>query len=102
MGATLQIASQKQGYTISDRATYLAQANLELALLFEDAPALLNYYHVIVVNPEKHTKVNEAAARAFAEFLVRDDVQKVIEEFGVADFGEPLFIPDAGKPEPAG
>ncbi len=101
MGATLQVASQKQGYTITDRATFLAQAeNLDLVLLFQGTPPLLNYYHVIVVNPEKHAGVKADAARAFAAFVVRPDVQKVIEEFGVADFGEPLFVPDAGKPDP--
>ena len=59
MGATLQIANQKNAYTISDRATYLAQkANLDLAILFQGDKALLNVYHVIVVNPAKHANVN--------------------------------------------
>ena len=103
MGATLQIANQKAAYTISDRATYLAQKkNLDLVIVFEKDKALLNGYHVIVVNPAKHPNVKVDAARAFAAFLVRADVQKVIGEFGVATAGEPLFVPDAGKPEPAG
>jgi tungstate transport system substrate-binding protein len=102
MGATLQVANQKLGYTLSDRGTFLAQkANLDLEILFENDGAMLNYYHVIVVNPETHSGVNVAAARAFAAFLVRADVQAIIEEFGVAEFGEPLFYPDAGKPEPS-
>ena len=55
MGATLQIANQKAAYTISDRATYLAQkANLDLDILFQKDKALLNVYHVIVVSPAKH------------------------------------------------
>lgn len=102
MGPTLQIADQKQGYTITDRGTFLAQReNLDLEILFEGVSSLLNYYHVIVVNPEKHTDVNVAGARAFAAFLVGDGVQEVIETFGVEEFGEPLFFPDAGNPEPS-
>lgn len=101
MGATLQVANQRNAYTISDRATYLAQQeNLDLEILSEGDAKLLNVYHVIVVNPEKHSDVNVDGARAFAAFLVRDDVQAVIGEFGVDDFGEPWFFPDAGKPDP--
>jgi tungstate transport system substrate-binding protein len=103
MGATLQIANQKDAYTISDRGTYLSQReNLDLAVVLDGDPALLNVYHVIVVNPDKHANVNATAARAFAAFIVRPDIQQIIEEFGVEEFGEPLFFPDAGKPDPTG
>jgi tungstate transport system substrate-binding protein len=102
MGATLQIANQKNAYTISDRATYLAQkANLDLDIVFQGDAALLNVYHVIVVNPAKHDKVNVIGARAFAQFMVRADIQTVIGEFGKDTAGEALFFADAGKPEPA-
>ena len=103
MGATLQVASQKAAYTISDRATYLAQKkNLSLDILFEKDKALLNVYHVIVVNPAKHPNVKVDAARAFAAWIVRPDIQKVIGDFGVDKFGQALFVPDAGKPDPTG
>lgn len=103
MGATLQIADQKNAYTISDRATFLAQKkNLSLEILFQKDKALLNVYHVIVVNPRKHAGVHVEAARAFAAFVVRKDIQDVIGKFGVDTAGAPLFFPDAGKPEPAG
>jgi tungstate transport system substrate-binding protein len=96
MGATLTVASEKQGYTLSDRGTYLAQKDsLDLALLFEGDKALFNPYHVIVVNPEKHSKVNAEAARAFSEFITSPAVQATIGEFGVAHYGQALFIPDA-------
>jgi tungstate transport system substrate-binding protein len=102
MGATLTIASQKSAYTISDRATYLAQKkNLDLEILFQGDKALLNVYHVIVVNPAKHSNTNVVAARAFAAFMVRADIQKVIGDFGKDKAGEALFFSDAGKPEPA-
>ena len=96
MGATLTVASEKQGYTLSDRGTYLAQKeNLGLDLLVEGDKALFNQYHVIVVNPEKHTKVNAEGARAFAEFITSPAVQATIGQFGVEDFGQSLFVPDA-------
>ncbi len=102
MGATLQIANQKNAYTISDRATYLAQKkNLDLAILLQGDKALLNVYHVIVVNPAKHSNANVIGARAFAAFMVRADIQKLIGDFGKATAGEALFFPDAGKPDPA-
>jgi tungstate transport system substrate-binding protein len=101
MGATLQVASQKSAYTISDRGTYLAQKqNIDLDILSQGDPSLLNVYHVIVVNPAKHPKVNVVGARAFAAYVVRPDIQTQIGEFGKDKYGQALFFPDAGKPEP--
>lgn len=98
MGATLNVADQRNAYTLTDRATYLAlKQNLDLEVLFEGARPLLNIYHVYVVNPTKHSGVRAEQARAWVEFLVADETQKVIGEFGVEQFGEPLFVPDAGK-----
>ena len=98
MGATLKIASEKAAYTLTDRATYLAnQDTLALVILVEGEPSLLNVYHVIVVNPEKWPKVNVDGARAFAAFLVSAEGQELIGKFGVDKFGQSLFIPDADK-----
>ena len=98
MGPTLKVASEKAGYTLTDRATYLAQkANLQLDILVENDPILLNVYHVISVNPEKYPKVNIAGAKAFSDFLVSANIQKQIGEFGVAKYGQPLFFADATK-----
>jgi len=100
MGATLQIASQRGAYTISDRGTYLAQSsNLQLEVLVEGDPALLNVYHVMQVNPERFDGVNGDGGKAFVEFMVSADTQKIIGDFGVDKFGRPLFIADAGKAE---
>ena len=100
MGATLTIADQKNAYTISDRGTYLARkSTLALEILWQGDPPLLNVYHVIVVSPAKHDKVNVIGARAFAAFMVRADIQKVIGEFGKDKVGQSLFFPDAGKQE---
>lgn len=98
MGATLTIASEKQAYTLTDRATFLAnKENLDLEILVEGDAVLLNVYHVITVNPDKWPKSNYDGALAFAEFITSSNTQKVIREFGVDKFGQPLFFPDADK-----
>jgi tungstate transport system substrate-binding protein len=102
MGKTLGIAGEKQGYVLSDRATYLAfQKTTGLAILLEGDPAFLNVYHVIEVNSEKFTKVNAKGGKAFADFLLSATVQDLLKTFGKEKFGEPLFNPDAGKTEEA-
>lgn len=94
MGNTLQVAAEKQGYVITDRATYLAQKeNLDLEILVEGDEDLLNIYHVMQVNPEKHDKVFSEGAEKFVDFMINEDTQKVIEEFGQEKYGEPLFFP---------
>lgn len=98
MGATLTIASEKEAYTFTDRATYLAlKDKLSLVILVEGDTVLLNVYHVITVNAEKWPKVNYDGALAFANFIVDPATQKIIGEFGIEKFGQPLFVPDAGK-----
>ncbi len=100
MGQTLNVASEKQVYTLADRGTYLAlKKRLDLVILVEGDRDLLNIYHVIEVNPAKWPKVNGAGARAFADFMVSPETQGIIREFGVNKFGSPLFFPDAGKRE---
>lgn len=98
MGASLTVASEKQAYILTDRATYLANKdNLQLEILLEGNNALLNVYHVITVNPDKWPAVNYEGAMAFAKFIIDPATQAVIAEFGVEKFGQPLFIPDADK-----
>jgi tungstate transport system substrate-binding protein len=104
MGQTLNVAAEKKGYTLTDRATYLAlKKGLGLDILVEGDPKLLNIYHVIEVNTSKWPKVNGPAARVFADFMVARKTQETIGKFGVEKFGAPLFFPDAGKkPESLG
>jgi tungstate transport system substrate-binding protein len=97
-GATLSIASEKNAYALTDRATFLAyKANINLEILVESDPALLNVYHVITVNPEKFPKINLEGAKAFADYITSPAGQKLIAEFGVEKYGQPLFFPDAYK-----
>ena len=100
MGQTLNVTAEKKGYTLADRATYLAlKKNLGLDILVEGDAILLNIYHVIEVNPAKWPKVNTAGAKAFADFMVSKEAQEIIKSFGVDKFGSPLFFPDVGKKE---
>jgi tungstate transport system substrate-binding protein len=100
MGDTLNVASEKGGYTLADRGTFLARNKarpLALEILTQGEPLLLNVYHVIEVNPARWPKVNAAGAKAFADFMVSARAQEVIGRFGVDTVGSALFIPDAGK-----
>ena len=100
MGATLGIADDRKAYTLTDRGTYLAfQKRVRLPILVERDRPLLNLYSVMEVNPANGPKVNTAGGKAFADFIVSADVQKVIKTFGVDKYGQPLFVPVAGTKE---
>ncbi len=100
MGATLNIANERNAYTISDRGTYLALGKrIGLPILVEGDRELLNVYSVLEVNPANGPRVNSAGGKAFADFMVAPETQKVIRSFGVEKFGQPLFVPVAGKKE---
>ncbi|MBI9013745.1 MAG: substrate-binding domain-containing protein [Clostridiales bacterium] len=96
MGDTLVMAAEMGAYTMTDRATFLSMRdNLDLQIVFEGAPPLFNQYGVIPVNPDKNDLINHEAANEFAEWLISPETQKLIGEFGVEQFGQPLFIPNA-------
>lgn len=100
MGATLSVASETSSYTLTDRATYLSQQdNLALEVLNEGDKALLNIYHVIEMTKSAGDGVRPDGAKAFAAWLVGERAQGMIGEFGAEEFGQPLFVPDAGKDE---
>jgi tungstate transport system substrate-binding protein len=100
MGQTLNVAAEKKGYTLSDRATYLAMKKvLGMAILCEGDRTLLNIYHVIELPPGRFPRVNLAGGKAFADFMVAPATQEAIRTFGVDKYGGPLFFPDAGKQE---
>jgi tungstate transport system substrate-binding protein len=98
MGATLRVADETGGYTLSDRATFLAQrAGLRLEVVNAGDARLRNIYHVIEITQAAGERVQVEGGTAFADWVVGDRAQRLIGEFGTAEFGEPLFIPDAGK-----
>jgi tungstate transport system substrate-binding protein len=92
MGETLTISDQRQAYTLSDRGTFLATDNLDSELLLEGGDELLNPYHVVVVEGDG---VNGDCAREFSTWITSPPTQRAIGAFGRAEYGEPLFFPDA-------
>ena len=97
MGAVLTLANEQQAYTLSDRATYLARTleGTDLVILVENDPLLFNPYGVIAVNPDKNPEIQNEAANQFIDWLISVPVQEKIEQFGVEEFGQSLFIPDS-------
>lgn len=94
MGQSLQIAAEKNGYILTDRATWLVQeenlANLKIVV--EGGKDLMNIYHVMEVNPKKHDMVNDKDAEKFVEFMIDSETQEVIESFGKKEYGQSLFF----------
>jgi len=96
MGDTFRMADEKKAYTLIDRATYLAlKDKYKLEIVVEKDKSLLNPYGVISVNPKKFPNVDYEGATKFAEWLTSEKGQKMIGEFGVKEFGQQLFVPDA-------
>jgi tungstate transport system substrate-binding protein len=98
MGKTLTFAEEKQGYTITDRGTYVQYKygrpeGLDLEPISEGDKTLFNPYGVIPVNPEKHPHVRFDLADTFAKWLVSERGQKVIADYKLLD--KQLFFPDA-------
>jgi tungstate transport system substrate-binding protein len=100
MGKTLTFADEKKAYTLADRGTcikyrYGRDLPVELEVLVEGDPALVNPYGVIPVSPERYPRVRHDLARQFAEWLVSERGQSVIGGYRL--LGRQLFIPDAGE-----
>jgi len=104
MGETLTFANEAGAYTMTDRGTFLSMRdnlpNLVVVVggdsIADNAdPKLLNPYGVIPVNPAKSDAINAELAQKFADWLISPETQKMIGEFGVDKFGQPLFYPNA-------
>ena len=90
MAETLALTAERGGYTLSDRSTYLSlQPSLALDVLVEGDLRLRNTYSVITVRDTRHAE----EATAFAQWLLSNDAQKLIADFGRARFGKSLFTP---------
>ena len=92
MGPTLVIADEKRGYVLADRGTYLSfRDKLELVPLAAAAKCLRNPYAAIVVNPDKHPKINARLANTLVDFLISDEGQRLIAGYKIS--GQQLFHP---------
>ncbi|TFG47228.1 MAG: tungsten ABC transporter substrate-binding protein [Dehalococcoidia bacterium] len=98
MGGTLLMASELQGYTISDLGTFLAyKGDTGLVTIVDQGAILLNVYSAIPVNPDKVSIKNADAAQVMAEWLMTTAIQDIIGQYGVKDYGDPLFTPTYGN-----
>ncbi len=97
MGAVLNIANEQQAYTMSDRSTYLARLaeGLDLEIMVEEDPPLFNPYGVLPVNSALAEGINAEGALAFVDWIISEDAQKLIGEYGIEKYGKPLFFPNA-------
>ncbi len=96
MGAVLQMAFDKNAYTLADRGTYSAyESKIDLPILFQGDKALFNPYGIMAVNPKKHPKVQYELAKKFIDYVAGPEGQKIIAAFTVN--GKTLFFPDAKK-----
>lgn len=96
MGATLGMAAELNAYTLADRATWLSYSDKgDLAIVCEKAGNLLNPYGVIPVAASVSDRINTEGGQAFADWITSKDTQDLIATFGVEEYGESLFIPDA-------
>ncbi|WP_237705931.1 substrate-binding domain-containing protein [Methanocella conradii] len=95
MADTLRMADQLQGYALSDKGTYLKfQKDLSLVILADNSTDMLNKYDVIAVNQTQHPYVKYDLAKKLVDYLASQPVQQKIGEYGVKDYGVPLFYPD--------
>lgn len=90
MGEVIVMAGERQGYTLSDRGTYLAfKEKTPLKVMVEGDKRLFNPYGVIMVNPAKHPHVKVDLAKKFIDFLTSDQAKALIT--GYRRGGEQLF-----------
>jgi len=93
---TLKHVNEQNAYTIIDRATYLRlKKELALEVLVESDEILLNFITVIPVNQQKFPAVKNTEAMKFIEWLTSKEGQSIIKNFGVDQFGAPLFFPNS-------
>ena len=102
MGATITMADEKGAYCLTDRGTWLkmktdADVELQLDILCEGASDLLNQYGIIAVSPEKYPELNNEAANDMIEWICSEEVQELIGNYGVDQYGEALFTPNANE-----
>jgi len=96
MAATLTVANQKQAYTLTDTATYLAdKGNLTLVPLLNKSADLKNLYDVILINQQKFPVVNAWGAENLASWLTGPVGQKAIADYGKSKYGQALFFPNS-------
>lgn len=92
MGPVITMATERRGYTLTDRGTYNAfkGKKTDLTILFQGEKGLFNPYGVIAVNPKKHPHVKYDLAMKFVEYVTGPEGQGIIA--GYKAHGEPVFF----------
>ena len=98
MLATINIAAERNGYTMTDRGTYIKYAdtmkgNPPLKVLVEQDQILLNQYSVLAINPKRCANTKFDLAMAFSDWMAGAEAQGLIRDFKL--LGKPLFVPNA-------
>jgi len=92
MGATLTQAAERQGYTLSDKGTFLSNdAKESLQIVLGESDDMKNTYSMIAISPEKWPDTNIDGANAFIKWMTGDEASELIKNYGVEQYGEPLF-----------
>jgi len=98
MGDVITMTNEMLGYTLADRATWLNMSEgTDLAIITEGDKDLFNQYGVMVVDPSKNDQINAEGALAFQEWILSEETQALISEYGVDKYGIALFTPNASK-----
>lgn len=93
MGACITMAAEEQAYVLTDKATYLSHAAKDtLSLLLEKSDEMKNTYSMLAISTDKWPDANAAGAQAFIEWMQSEKAIQMINEFGVAEYGEQLFF----------
>jgi tungstate transport system substrate-binding protein len=103
MGPTLTMSNELNAYVLCDGSTFTAyEGQLALvALVKKTAGETLNVYNVYAINPDKIKTAKIAIAKEFINWLISPDVQKIIGQYGVKEFGGSLFYPITDTTYPA-
>lgn len=98
MSETLNVTSEKKGFTITDRSTFLAtQKNTGLVEVSEPSKESANQYGVIELNPNKVTVRNPDGAKEFIRWILSEEAKGLISRYGQEEFGQQLFFPGTFK-----
>ena len=96
MGASLTIANEVGAYILTDKSTYLAhESSGSLVILLEKSDEMKNVYSIIAISPARWENTNIDGSNAFIEWMTSEKGLRMIDEFGVAEYGEQLFFTPA-------
>jgi tungstate transport system substrate-binding protein len=94
MGKVLQIASELDAYTLTDRGTWIAyREKSPLVILSQGDKRLHNPYGIIAVSPARYPDINHAGAESLIRWITSSAGQQRIGNFTLS--GDHLFTPSA-------